>query len=568
MEKIKKIIQSETFIDISLIVLVMIILTISSGFLAYCFLADRGREFLFPQAILNGLVPYKDITMAYFPLSYYINAFVYKLFGVSFGSLIIFGACFSTFFMIIYYLTAKEFLNRKISILLSLFVLLSCVFCMHDLCMYVSPYSYARVYGLIGGVACLFFLLKLFNTDNIKYAYLAAFFTSFSISNKIEFAPVIVILIAGLILYKKVTLRQCINILLITMIFPALTVLLLVLGGVSLSDITEAVKFAISFSSTEAMHGYIVRTGITPVFQPDMIIKGFPPLLITLLLSLLYCFLDKKFNNNKIIFASMLLITTLGCYFMKNTQYYWVELPLFVVLLAIVFFKPIIKDKKMLLFLIAALILSQRAMFQILLSAHGVYAFPMMIMCAVVIFQNYLSKCFPKFHMEKFIIFFLLVLVGTYSLQQYTRTKYVRFPLETSKGTIYMTPEKAKIFGNTLKYIEENIPEDAKLLVVPEGPIFNYISGRKIDMHCFMMDKFYHDAYGAEKALEILKNADYDYIIVAENFDLFSGGGFEELFTPEGSLCAKYVYANYTKVYQEAEDKSPQNILTIYKKNE
>ena len=44
-------------------------------------LSDRGRELLIPMSILNGETPYKDILMIYFPLAYYINSILFKIFG-------------------------------------------------------------------------------------------------------------------------------------------------------------------------------------------------------------------------------------------------------------------------------------------------------------------------------------------------------------------------------------------------------------------------------------------------------------------------------------------------------
>ncbi len=566
MEKFKSIIESKTFIDILIIITVMTVLTILSGFFAFVFLPDKGRELLFPQEILNGLVPYKDITMIYFPLSWYINALVFKLFGVSFNSFVIFQACFCTLLMIIYYLTAKEFINRKISILLSVFVILSCIFCLNDHYLYTFPYSTARVYGIAGGFACLFFLLKLLKTKDIKYGYLAALFTSFAISNKLEFAGILFLFIAGILLYKKLKLTEYIKLFFSLMFFPILSILLLVIQGVTLADIMSSLDFLVKFSSTEVMKNYLADHGAIPAVPIDYIQKGLFPIIITSLLSLLYCFLDKKYNN-KIIFPFMLIITTVACHFMRNTECYWVELPIFLIILSLIFFKDIIKDKRILLLLIATFVLSQRAFFKVDLLNQGVYEFPILILYAVIIINTYISKYINKETIEKFITFFLIVLIGTYSLQQYVRIKYIRCPLKTNKGTIYMSQEKVKFYGNTLKYIEDNIPKDAKLLVLPEGMIFNFISDRKADMHCFMMDRPYHEAWGEQQALEILKKADYPYIIIAKGV-ILSNFGLNYLYDPDASLSANYIFENYSKVYKEVEDNNPQSNIAIYKKND
>lgn len=89
MEKIKDFIKKHPAIDFVVIIFIMLLFALLFGNY-FCFIyTDRGREFLLPQEILNGAVPYKDITLIYFPLAYYINALIYKLLGVSINSLLV-----------------------------------------------------------------------------------------------------------------------------------------------------------------------------------------------------------------------------------------------------------------------------------------------------------------------------------------------------------------------------------------------------------------------------------------------------------------------------------------------
>ena len=139
MEKIKEICKSPVFIDLLIISILMVLCSILFSQHQMALFSDKGREFLLPEAIVNGAVPYKDITLIYFPLSYYINALLYKIFGVHFNTLIIFHSILSLLFVSVYYFISREFLSRKTSLIISLLVMFCCIFASNDLFNYITP---------------------------------------------------------------------------------------------------------------------------------------------------------------------------------------------------------------------------------------------------------------------------------------------------------------------------------------------------------------------------------------------------------------------------------------------
>ena len=67
MDKIKSFINKFPIIDFVIMAVIISVFSFLFANHQLLFIADKGREFLFPQEILNGKVPYKDIMLIYFP---------------------------------------------------------------------------------------------------------------------------------------------------------------------------------------------------------------------------------------------------------------------------------------------------------------------------------------------------------------------------------------------------------------------------------------------------------------------------------------------------------------------
>ena len=126
-------------------------------------------------------------------------------------------------------------------------------------------------------------------------------------------------------------------------------------------------------------------------------------------------------------------------------------------------------------------------------------------------------------------------------------------------GTLYATYNTSNAINTAINYINYVTDKNASLLVMQEGSIINFVTGRKLDMHCFMMDRLYFDAYGEEKAIELLKNANYDYQILS-NIDVSS---FQRtyLFEKDSNEFVTYIYDNYKKVMTIEGEKNSQIII-------
>lgn len=549
MEKIKNYIKSNVWIDIALIIFLIIVFSLLFATHISVPMTDRGRELFLPEQILNGAVPYKDITLIYFPLAYYINALIYKILGVSINSLVISQTIFCMIFTTGFYFLSRDFINRRLSFILSIFIIFACIYSPFDIYSYISPYSYAVTYGIFGFFTVLYFLIKLYKTNNIKYAYIASFAAGFSFSCKLEFFVAPLLLITGLILYKKLKFKQYIMILFAFCTIPLILTGILHIQGVTLKNIVEAVKFAGKFSTTPVMTEFLSGLGLYPsgmALKSQFIFVGTVEFLKIVIITYIAFWLNQKYKKPYILVLGIVLIL----YFL-HTKYqilyvakYWTGLPILTLILFCVLFKKIIKEKPLAILVIASILLSQRVFFFMYL--YGSFQIPFLFLSLLVIFERYVPKEIFQVKTEKILVCVFMILIGLYAGCQYEHIKDTNYKIVTSKGTLYVPFETGILLNNAVTYITYKTDKDTSILVLPEGNIINYLTERKVDLHCFMMDRLYFDTYGEINAKTLIKKTASDYIFLVD----FGVYDFNRPYLYErfSNSVIKYIYDNYEQM--------------------
>jgi len=578
MTKIIDYIKKHSIIDIVLITISIIVGSILLGNHSILPAIDIGRELFLPEQILKGYVPYKDITLIYFPLAYYINAFVYKILGVSVSSLLIWQTILCIIFMIMFYLLSRGFLNRRISLLLSLLVISSCIFSRSALFSYIFPYSYANVYGIFGFFVCAFCFVKLFKTNNIKYVYLAALASGFSISCKMEFFTCLIFLVIGLLLYRRLKFVQYFKVFLIICIFPAIEILILFLQGVSWQNIHDAFDFIKAFSNTNVMINFLTYQGLY-LFNYIGFVKDAIYFTKELLDITIECFLALFiYKKYRLVFvlplvSYMLFVVCFGFEdYSIHLHLLWVALPIILFLLTAIFIKPIFQENKAIfIFLIFSLLISQREFFHLKLFVYGSYCFPFLILSLCILIDKFCPKEIFEVRTEKLLIF-VLILLTVFHIK-YLEIAWKETPSQlitnSPKGSLYTEKGVAKILNQAFEFIENNIDKNASVLVLHEGNIINYFSDRKVDLHCFMMDRLYHDAYGEEKAKDMIEKTNSDYIVITKLDSHVYMFDADFLYYKDSSASAKYIYDNYDIIFEtdaSKEERGKDNFLIILKK--
>lgn len=125
-------------------------------------LVDCGREMNQPLRLAEGQMLYSDVRHIYGPLSPYINAMLYRIFGPSLGVLYADGIVTALVILALIYWLSRQLMGRAPAAAATLSVTWLCAF--KQAGNYVLPYSYSALHGCALGLASLALLVRFVRT--------------------------------------------------------------------------------------------------------------------------------------------------------------------------------------------------------------------------------------------------------------------------------------------------------------------------------------------------------------------------------------------------------------------
>lgn len=495
---------------------------------------DCGREAYLPASMLKGNILIKDIFILYNPLSYQINAVLYKLFSSNLTTLYVVGIISAYLILLISYLITRM-LFKPLQAFSVVFIIVGLGVFKSGVFNYIFPYSYSIVYALIGLLlSVLFGIYAIKNCDTNKFnlfIYLSCFSLGFSIANKFEYFYIIVPILFIPIVFRKFRFKEYFYSFTAFTILPVISYGILFIQGLSFQELVDYIHFGTKFFSSPCLLNQYQKIFIfTPFKYTSLCLSNFLIFVSVLLLDygLLYLFLKSKSKIIKcflIIFFPYLNFWLLDHVCMEFIFCWFVPLSLIVLFSYYWINRKSIDLLNNQEFLIAAFILScgvlsiARTYFVVNLYVYGTYLLPLLSISLLIVFLKFIPDIFAikdKSVLEITISLFFIMLSLTVLNNSLNYKNSTRVPVNSEKGAFLSTAGQSYVINESLQYLYRQAPENSTCLVLPEGALINFMADRK------SMDKYYHllpnhiDAIGEDNIVKDLKNKPPEFIFITD----------------------------------------------------
>ncbi len=126
-------------------------------------IVDCGRELELPRRLLGGERLYSDVRFFFGPLAPYVNAGLYRIFGVHLNVLVAAGVASAALLAFILWFLVRRFVRAAGATLATVAFVFICGFAQlvpNAIFNFALPYTYAATYGMLAAAASLLFLVR------------------------------------------------------------------------------------------------------------------------------------------------------------------------------------------------------------------------------------------------------------------------------------------------------------------------------------------------------------------------------------------------------------------------
>ncbi|MBW1858764.1 MAG: glycosyltransferase family 39 protein [Deltaproteobacteria bacterium] len=518
---------------------------------------DFGRELYIPWALCQGKILYKDINIFFYgPFSYYLNALLFKIFGIHIDTIVRFNLVLILIIAVLIYKIIKTVSNSACAFFSVLSFIILFAFPRYFPVLndnFVTPYSHAATHGIALSFLAFFFLSLYLSKGRIVYAYLCWFVGGLVLLTKVE---IFVGLFASMVVTWAWILRtekpQANIIAIRSITFASLLILPLLLFGAyfaRLSTFPQAILCVLNPYFLMFHRGHSFSPLLVRVMGADEPLANTGRMLYWLGIYVLFAliimvvnhFLSALSKNTKYKFAPPLLAFLITTPFINTTisgssAYldYFFPLPMvvlcFVVYIILKLRKTGLTDielKKNLItlsFSIFSLVLLARLLFNVRVVHYGFFLVLPGFLILLIIVLHILPALMKRitgdarFGMIPVIVLILFTLYSyfSHSVRQYNLIDYpIKSDHEVIKTFDLRYSDIGQIIQQAIDKINVVVEPDETFTVFPEGLMFNYLTRREsASPYTAFLPTFFSVFHG--DILESLQEKPPDFVLLVE----------------------------------------------------
>lgn len=533
---------------------------------------DCGREAYVPLEILRGKVFIKDIYVFFnaCPLSFQINAFLYKIFGVSLSVLYLAGiTCSYIIMMLVYFITRTLF--KPLTAFSAVICVMGFAIFIPYVFDYIFPYSYATLYATLGLVLAVYLGVNAIqNNENKKFNLflnLAFLALGFSIANKLDYISVISIFLLLPLIKKRISVKCFISCFICLIIPLTLSFIQLFIIKLNFQDLLFYLKLGKNYLASPAsrsMYGGMFY--FSYIDYITLIIKeGIIFLVLFWMINNILNYLNKKTKLFSSLFLTIFIFTSAFMLMqarvndaLGSSEFFYLfswfsPLAMFSLIYIFYKYKGNLRDNVELLssiFIVGCAVCSTfKTFFMLFLEIYGSFMFPLAMISILIIFVKFIPIINTKFKdkdaWEKNVAltFIVIGLIAVF-LNVFYQLSY-KSKIITSKGIFYATDPKNLVVNQALDYIDNNVPKDSTVLVFPEGAMINFLSGRKSNDKYYQLIPNHIESIGEENIVKDLNKYPPEFVFI-DNFPTPQYG--KNFFCEDyGKKICSFVIKNYNE---------------------
>ena len=546
-------------------------------------LIDFGLQLYLPWQIDRGAVLYRDLHyLSGGPFSQYFNAFLFKIFGVSFRTLIFANLAITAAMLVLIYRRFLAAADRWTATTICLGIVLVFVFSEFTVIgnyNFIAPYSHELFHGLVLSILAVALLSDWVAKQKIRYAFAAGFCFGLVFLTKPE---VFVALAAGVIaafVLAYVTLRQrnflvkSATVFLASAVIPVLGFFLYFLHREGWRDSLYSTAFAwapLWLTPVARDHYYLWCTGLdTPVYHLCQMVIQF--VCVALLVAIYARLFQRRTGlGSKRITWLVLMIPLLVAASWFNWFNCGASLPLLslagcVLLLAKYKTLSVGRDLSfpLLWSVFGLVLLAKLGLFSRIWHYGFALAMPSAVSAMFLLLwllPVWLEKKYNVDPRPFRMAVWLVLMIGFGFLVHVSESWYTAKTLAVGQGgdRILTFDSHHDLAGAgvqlTLDWIEKNVPPGGTLAVLPEGTTINYLSRRANSTPCLDWTPTVLTAFGRSGMTAAFEQSPPDYVcLVTRNMAEFGVGDFGS--SPDfGGELLQWIRKNYEPVYQVGQE--------------